>query len=95
MSRAFFSTAERQGRVTLSTSHCFLKRMNSAFGWRVSEGRRRLEMEGVYLSHGTVGHEFHGERLLGCAVENADVLIGSTFAVEHRIGFASDEAWSC
>lgn len=52
-------------------------------------------MEGVYLSHGTVGHEFHGERLLGCAVENTDVLIGSTFAVEHRVGFAGDEAWSC
>lgn len=52
-------------------------------------------MEGGYLSHGAVGHKFHGEGLLGCAMENTDVLIGSTFAVEHGVGFSGDEAWSC
>lgn len=44
-----------------------------------------------YLSHGTVGHEFHREGLLRCAVEDADVLVGSTLAVEHGVGFTNDE----
>lgn len=66
----------------------------SLAGERLVEVRSAGRWRG-YLSHGAVRHEFHGERLLGCAMENTDVLIGPTFAVEHGVGFAGDEAWSC
>lgn len=48
-----------------------------------------------YLGHGTVGHKFHREGLLGCAMEDTNVLVGPAFTVEHGVGFTSDETWGC